>query len=585
MNRTRILFFAIIALALVIIGIGTLISNFGSDPTSSGTAENGGFIDPDSVPSDSVLVTIASSSTKQNWMEEIVSTFNAEKQTISGGSTIIVDVSPVLSGGSMNSILNGELMPVVWSPGSNSWVRQMNGTWQQRNNKDISSSSCNDSIYTPLGFAMWRPMAEMLGWPDQPIGWQTIVDLANDPDGWGSLGRPEWGKFRFGHAHPQYSNAGLLTMTSLVYGITGKTDTLSANDIYTDEVQDALTSLAQNTSKYGRVTTDLLNLMALEGPSYLHAVATFESDTIRFNQERSDELQFPLAFVFPSEGTFWGSHPYCILDNTEWVTAEQAEAAAVFQQYMLAEEQQVLAVQSLLRPLDSSIPLQAPLDLENGTDPNVNSGTVPPLADPDASVSATVIDLFTLTKRKATVLLVLDTSGSMEGDKIRSVTQSTAEFLKRLDANDEVGVVTFADNVVMLSEPSLVSDVAESLEDRVLGLVADGSTSLYQSVCSSVELLEQIQEDDLAAGESRLYGLTLLSDGEDTAGTVTENQMFATCLPENAEADGIKIFPIAFGNDADTDVLQRIARVSGGKMFQANPTTIDRIYVSISAEQ
>lgn len=145
-----------------------------------------------------------------------------------------------------------------------------------------------------------------------------------------------------------------------------------------------------------------------------------------------------------------------------------------------------------------------------------------------------------------------------------------------------VAVITFADDVVILSEPSPVSDVAESLQDRVLSLVADGSTSLFQAVCSSVELLQEMQKEDLAAGESRLYGITLLSDGEDTAGTISENQMFATCLPANAEADGVKIFPIAFGDDADTDVLQRVARVSGGKVFQADPSTIDRVYVSIS---
>lgn len=585
MNKTRILFFIIIFIAAAIIGVSALVSNLSNGTSDDGSTSESGFTDPADVPSNSVLVTIASSSTKQKWMEEIATAFNAEGQDTSNGSTIIVEVSPVLSGGSMNSILNDSLMPVVWSPGSNSWVRQMNETWQQRNNRDISSNSCQDSIYTPLGFAMWRPMAETLGWPDKPIGWQTIVDLANDPDGWGSLGRPEWGEFRFGHAHPQYSNAGLLTMTSFVYGITGKTDTLTASEVYDDKVQTALTALAQNTSKYGRVTTDLLNLMASEGPSYLHAVATFESDTIRFNQERSDELQFPLAFVFPSEGTFWGSHPYCILDNAEWVTEEQAEAAAIFQEYMLAEEQQTLAVQSLLRPLDSNIPLQAPLDLENGTDPTANPNTVPPLADPDASVGASVTDLFLLTKRKATVLLVLDTSGSMSGDKMVSATQSTAEFLSRLDANDEVGVITFAADVVTLSEPSPVSDVAESLQDRVLSLVADGNTSLFEAVCSSVELLQEMQAEDLAAGESRLYGITLLSDGEDTAGTISENQMFATCLPANAEADGVKIFPIAFGDDADTDVLQRVARVSGGKVFRADPSTIDRVYVSISAEQ
>ena len=82
-----------------------------------------------------------------------------------------------------------------------------------------------------------------------------------------------------------------------------------------------------------------------------------------------------------------------------------------------------------------------------------------------------------------------------------------------------------------------------------------------------------------------MYGIVLLSDGEDTVGNITENQMFATCMPANAEADGVKIFPIAFGADADEEVLNRIAVATGGRLFTADPQSIGNIYLSISAEQ
>jgi len=65
----------------------------------------------------------------------------------------------------------------------------------------------------------------------------------------------------------------------------------------------------------------------------------------------------------------------------------------------------------------------------------------------------------------------------------------------------------------------------------------------------------------------------------------TENQMFVTCLPANAEADGVKIFPIAFGEGAAEGLLARIASVSGGQMFTADPASISNVYLSISAEQ
>ena len=109
--------------------------------------------------------------------------------------------------------------------------------------------------------------------------------------------------------------------------------------------------------------------------------------------------------------------------------------------------------------------------------------------------------------------------------------------------------------------------------------------ALYQAVCDAIDQAIALQEEDTAVQETRLYGIILLSDGEDTAGTLTENQMFATCLPANAEADGVKIFPIAFGEAADQDVLNRIATVTGGRLFSADPASIGNVYLSISAEQ
>jgi Ca-activated chloride channel family protein len=426
-------------------------------------------------------------------------------------------------------------------------------------------------------------MAEALGWPDNPVGWDTIVELAADPNGWASYGRPEWGSFRFGHTHPAYANSGLLSMTSFVYGIVGGAGQLSGAQVY--EAEDAMRTLEMNTSKYGRQSPALLDLMAREGPSYLHAAAVPEADVVRFNIERGDELQFPLAFIFPAEGTIWADHPYCVLDNAEWVTAEQAEGADLFLDYLLADAQQELAIDNFLRPLDTSIPLHAPLDLENGTDPRASPETVRSLPSPNADVSAAVIDLFSITKRKATIIIVLDVSGSMDGDKIKSATAATVEFLSRLDPNDEVALLTFSSDVVLLSEPERVGDIVEDLSQRVSGLIADGNTALHDAVCQATELAAELQAADEAAGDFRLYGVVLLSDGEDTVGSPTGNQMFAFCLPANAEADGVKIYPIAFGEDATEDVLAQIAAVTGGSMFTADPASISNVYISISAEQ
>ena len=94
-----------------------------------------------------------------------------------------------------------------------------------------------------------------------------------------------------------------------------------------------------------------------------------------------------------------------------------------------------------------------------------------------------------------------------------------------------------------------------------------------------------LQAEDEAQGESSLYGIVVLSDGEDTTGRPTETQMFATCLPASAEADGFKIFPMAFGDAANETLLSRLALATGGRISTADLDSISDVYFTITAEQ
>ncbi len=577
----------VIVFVFVAVVAAGIVVNFirGGDDTDEEAQVAGRTSVASTKSADSILITLFSSSTKRDWLNQVVEQFNAEGRVAATGETIIVEVSHGRSGSSMNDILEGELKPVAWSPGDQSWVTLINETWRQRENHVLISQACQSTVYAPIGFAMWRPMAEALGWPDTPIGWDTIVELAADPDGWSTYGHPEWGQFRFGHSHPAHSNTGMLSMTSFVHGIIGDSGPLAADQVYQTEVEDAMRSLEQNTAKYGRGSTALFDLMVEQGPGYVHAIAASEETTVRYNINNRDELRFPLAFIFPSGGTVWADHPYCILDNADWVSAAESEAAAIFRDYLLAPERQALAVDNRLRPIDSSIPILAPLTLDNGTDTRVGLNNATRLSSPDAVVTAAVIDLFMITKRKATVIIVLDVSGSMRGENIKNATAATAEFLTGLDPDDEVAVLTFSSNVVTLSEPDTVRNVVEGLSRRVRTLTAGGNTTLHAAVCVATALAGKLQAENEAQGESRLYGIVLLSDGEDTTGQPTEQQMFTTCLPATAEADGFKIFPIAFGDEANDALLSRLALATGGRLFTADPDSISNVYFSISAEQ
>ncbi len=578
MKRARRTFLAIMGLTAV--GVVAILAG-----SKQGLIDSGSLKVPDILTAESVKVSIASAVTKNKWLEAAAAKFESQNAKTKSGKPIDIEIKNVLSGTSMQNILDGKLQPVVWSPGEESWTAQFNDRWAGGHNRAAMTQPCKPTIYTPSGLAMWQPMAEALGWPSKKIGWKTLIDLAADPQGWSRYGHPEWGKLKLGYTHPQYSNAGLLFLTSSIYGITGRTGGLKAEQVYEPRVEQALGAMAQHTAKYGMLTTDLFDMMARHGPDYLHAISAFEEGTVRMNLERAKELRWPLVFLFPSEGTFWSGQPYCVLDGTEWVNDEQAEAARMFFDFLVAAEQQSLAVQHLLRPLDANVATGSLLTAENGTEPKARPETVPAFQSPDAATSAAIIDQFLTTKRKATVMLVLDVSGSMYGEAIRAATEATAAFLKRLDPRDRVGVMVFNDSVSVVSEVQPASLVAEGLSGRVLNLVSGGGTNLHGAVCAAAKTMDEIRRAGQASGENRLYGIILLSDGADSIGEISENKMFQTCLPTAIEADGTKVFAIAFGEGAGKNVLGRIANVTGGAMFPADAISIDQTYLKISAEQ
>ena len=106
------------------------------------------------------------------------------------------------------------------------WVNEANVVWKDLTGRPLAPE-CSPTVYTVIGIGMWRPMAEAMGWPDAAIGWNEIVELAADPEGWARYGHPEWGQFKFGHTHPDSSNTGFLAMSTLAYAALDVTEGLT----------------------------------------------------------------------------------------------------------------------------------------------------------------------------------------------------------------------------------------------------------------------------------------------------------------------------------------------------------------------
>jgi Ca-activated chloride channel family protein len=172
----------------------------------------------------------------------------------------------------------------------------------------------------------------------------------------------------------------------------------------------------------------------------------------------------------------------------------------------------------------------------------------------------------------------------MQGRKLTNAVDGTINFLNQLEQDDEVIIYSFNYDTERLQPSGRVGDVVESLRQSLRGLHAGDSTRLYDSVCMAVDLAKDMQMADEARGDKRLYGIVVLSDGRDTASSLNSSGMFK-CLPSGEDVEGIKIFTIAYGNNANEAILQRISDQTNGKYYVGDPDTIEEVYLAISYEQ
>ncbi len=537
---------------------------------------------PTPLPPNAIGISIVTNDTKAEWLGIVTDAFNKQAVKTSAGHDIIVQMIQESSPDpTVKKIVAGELQPALWSPADISWVEQANALLKAQGKAPVVSETCPRIVYAPTGFMMWRPMAEALGWPAQPIGWQTIVDLAADPQGWAKYGHPEWGQFKFGHTHPEQSSTGFNMLATLAYAAAGKTEGLTPADLWSPGVVDAFRKVEKDTYHYGTSTKGLSTVMATRGPAYLHATTSTEVSMMKTAEVQAKVLRFPLAFIFPAEGVFWMDNPACILDAS-WVSAEQREAAQKYRDYLLSFEAQDKAVQIGLRPAAPNVPLHAPLSLANGTDPRVTRETVPPLANVSAETQKAIIDVFKETKKSATVVLVLDSSNSMAGQPMRNAVAATRNFIYRLAADDRVEIYAFNNEVTQVGRYGAAPEVRDELAKALGGIRPAGQTALNDALCTAVHTAEAAASRDRAAGERRLYGVVVLSDGVENR---SKQQDVFACLPKGDEVEGIKVFTIAYGEEADAKLLKKIADQTNGKTFKGDPTTIEQVYLSISSEQ
>ncbi len=204
------------------------------------------------------MVDLSVSSEKIELLTDLANTFNESDGAQLDDECVVARVQSKASGRASELLAEGwdegteGPRPVLWSPAASTWGSVLNQRLEEQGAAPMAPEGTSFMV-TPLVIAMPRPMAEALGWPDEPLGFSTILGLAREQQGWGAYGHPEWGPFRLGKTNPNFSTSGLSALIAQTYAATGKTEGLSTRG--SEPTRDATPSLAVSSPRSSTTAT------------------------------------------------------------------------------------------------------------------------------------------------------------------------------------------------------------------------------------------------------------------------------------------------------------------------------------------
>lgn len=158
--------------------------------------------------------------------------------------------------------------------------------------------------------------------------------------------------------------------------------------------------------------------------------------------------------------------------------------------------------------------------------------------------------------RTRSIALAIDSSGSMDGEKIEHAKTAALGLIKQLRPTDQLSIVSFSDAVTIQLPASKVGN-AKEVTSAVKALSVGGLTAMYDGLDAAFRQARQASHD--AGTVTRVI---LLTDGNPTVGKTDGKDFIA--LAQGMREAGITITAIGIGTDYNEFLLQKIAESGGG---------------------
>lgn len=155
-------------------------------------------------------------------------------------------------------------------------------------------------------------------------------------------------------------------------------------------------------------------------------------------------------------------------------------------------------------------------------------------------------------------VFVLDVSGSMGGDKIKTLADGVAKVIGKMGGGDRFKIVTFNNDSRDLTHGFIVA-TPENIQTalaKVQQLRADGSTNLHAG------LSEGLKRTD----DERTTSIVLVTDGVANVGKTGHNDFMDLIRDRD-----VRLFTFLLGNSGNRPLLEDLALASGGFAMDVSP--------------
>ena len=410
-TRSKVIFAAIILLALVIVGVSLLV-NQGGNTVAGLTVEK---------PAE-VNIRILSAIPIEPWVREMATKYNAENHKV-GGAVVhveIVTMDGLIALSNWDKDAFGSLpadadplnlteeqkkglanFPTAWIADSRYLVELANVPYKARLGRDVFLTDgeyrARPLAISPMVWGIYNSRAEALLQKYPEINWRTIHDAALVKGGWAELGGdPAWGFFKPVIPNPQKNIGGLEAMVSAAGEYFNDTR-INTESIAQKDFQAWLLELMKSVTGLG-VSSYTAEDFALFGYSVGDGGLLLESDLLQNMQGMQNRWDDNMNIYYPQFLT-WHDFPYAVWVGPE-TTALQKNAAIDFEQYLLNDPQQERALAYGLRPANPNVKVDATPDslfvkwANQGVEPVVKSPTS--MKNPDRDVLTNLLRWYEL---------------------------------------------------------------------------------------------------------------------------------------------------------------------------------------------